>query len=105
MYPHRLAQRCTFRITIALIICITLLPIPSVSLLVSGATQGESAAPARKGKPRPGKPEGTFPNLDEIQDESRVQRDAPPPIPSTIRSQKNVGKPWDGRRVGDPEPQ
>jgi YD repeat-containing protein len=46
-----------------------------------------------------------LPNLDEVRDESRLEREAPPPIASTIRSQKNTGKPWDGRRVGDPWPQ
>ena len=36
--------------------------------------------------------------------QSQVEREAPPPIPSTIRSPRNAGKPWDGRRVGDPAP-
>ena len=31
-----------------------------------------------------------------------MEREAPPPIPSTVRAKRNEGKPWDGRRVGDP---
>ena len=90
------------RVAVALTICAALLPLPSLAALVSEAAQGHGEAEERKGKPRPGKPEGTLPNLDDIRNESQIERDAPPPIPSTIRSKKNEGKPWDGRRVGDP---
>src|SRR5215212_3335645 len=98
----RVAQRSTLRIAIALTICTALLSISSGSLLVTGAAPGQRETPGLKGTVRHGKPEGTLPNLDEIRDESRLEREAPAPIPSTIRSQKNSGKPWDGRRVGDP---
>ena len=99
---RRVAQRLTLRPAIALTICIALLPIPSISLLVSGATQG--LREERKGKPKPGKPEGVFPDVEEAERQSQIVPEAPPPIPSTIRSKRNEGKPWDGRRVGDPEP-
>ena len=99
---RRVAQRLTLRTAIALTICIALLPIPSVSLLISGAAQGQREE--RKGKPKPGKPEGVWPDLEEVKQQKQIEHEAPPPIPSTIRSERNDGKPWDGRRVGDPEP-
>ena len=98
----RVAQRLTLRTAIALTICIALLPIPSVSLLITGAAQGQREE--RKGKPKPGKPEGVWPDLEEVKQQKQIEHEVPPPIPSTIRSPRNDGKPWDGRRVGDPEP-
>jgi len=56
-----------------------------------------SKALGPKGKPRPGKPEGVLPDLETIKKESGKEREAPPPIPSTIRSQKNPLQPWNGR--------
>ena len=101
MYSH-VTLRCAFRITLVLLICAALLPVPYDSLLRSVIGQGRSAT--RTPPPRPGKPEGTFPDLNGVKSESQLEREAPPPIPSTIRSPKNSGKPWDGRRVGDPFP-
>ncbi|HSE22098.1 MAG TPA: hypothetical protein VLB68_10580 [Pyrinomonadaceae bacterium] len=97
---RRVAHRLTLRTAIAFTICLALLPIPSVSLLISGAAQGQREE--RKGKPKPGKPEGVWPDLEEVKREKQIEHEAPPPIPSTIRSPRNDGKPWDGRRVGDP---
>ena len=62
----RAAQRLTLRTAIALTICIALLPAPGLSLLISGAAQASNQAEARKGKPRPGKPEGVWPDLEAI---------------------------------------
>ncbi|MCA1577176.1 MAG: hypothetical protein LC794_07420 [Acidobacteria bacterium] len=71
------------------------------------AARGQSLE-QRAGKPRPGKPEGSWPNLDEVQREGDPargrdggQRTGPPPIPSTLRSPKVPLQPWNGRRVGD----
>jgi hypothetical protein len=100
----RVAQRLTRRIAIALIICITLLPTPHSWWLATNAAQGRAEAPEEKAKPKPGKPEVMLPDLDQIRKEKQPERAAPPPIPSTIRSKRNTGKPWDGRRVGDPWP-
>lgn len=97
----RIPLRSSLRIILVLLIGIALLPAPCVSLLVNAMGQGRGP---RTTPPRPGKPEGLFPNLDDMKDESRLEREPPPPIPSTIRSHRNSGKPWDGRRVGDPEP-
>src|SRR5215213_1613431 len=97
----RLSLHSSLRIAIALLIGVALLPVPWVSMLVSVMSQGHNQ---RSAPPRPGKPEGTFPNLDDVQNESLIEREPPVSMPSTIRSQRNSGKPWDGRRVGDPEP-
>ena len=98
----RVAERSAFRITLVLLVCAALLPVPYNSLLRSVIGQGRSAT--RTPPPRPGKPEGTFPDLDTVKSESQLEREPLPPIPSTIRAPKNSGKPWDGRRVGDPFP-
>ncbi len=91
----------TFRSCLSLIICTSLLVIPDGLLRLSNAAQGHSED--RKGRPKPGKPEGEWPNLEEVK-HAGFEREAPPPIPSTIRSKRNGGKPWDGRRVGDTDP-
>src|SRR5215212_1873774 len=97
----RLSLHSSLRIAIALLIGVALLPVPWVSMLVSVMSQGHNQ---RSAPPRQGKPEGTFPNLEDVQNESLIEREPPAPIPSILRSQRNSGKPWDGRRVGDPEP-
>jgi YD repeat-containing protein len=96
---RRVAKCFKLRTAITLTICIALLPTPGPSLLISGEAQAPNQGEERKGRPRPGKPEGVWPNLDEP---SPVEHEAPVPIPSTIHSRRNSGKPWDGRRVGDP---
>src|SRR5437867_3132334 len=106
MYP-RVARRCSsVRISLALLIAITLLLIPNAPFLIHGEAwvqrQGQDR---RDGHPKPGKPEATLPNLDTVRNETPVERELPMPIPSTIRSKKNPQKPWDGRRVGDPLPE
>jgi hypothetical protein len=101
---HRVAPHLTRRIAIALILCTALLPTPQFRLLASEAAQGRPEAPEEKAKPKPDKPDGLWPNLEDARKERQPDRQAPPPIPSTIRSKRNTGKPWDGRRVGDPWP-
>src|SRR5215203_5911507 len=78
------ARHFTFRISLALLLCSALLLMPQVSFVVSEAPQGQRGAPP----PRRGKPEGTFPNLDAVRSESRIDRQPPEPIPSTMRSPK-----------------
>lgn len=91
----------TQRSVLVLTICAALLlPTPSVSLLSVDAAQSEG----RRARPRHAQPEGVLPDLEELKTESQIEREAPAPIPSTIPSRKNSGKPWDGRRVGDPSP-
>jgi hypothetical protein len=105
MYSH-VTLRSAFKIILApLLICAVLLPVPYSSLLRSVIAQGQGRGASRVPPPRPGKPEGTFPDLDTVKSEPQLEREALPPIPSTIRSPKNSGKSWDGRRVGDPIPQ
>ena len=102
---RRVALRSSLRITLVLFIGVALLPAPCVSLLVSAMGQGQGQGRGPKmPPPRPGKPEGSLPDLDDVKNESSIEREPPAPIPSTIRSHRNSGKPWDGRRVGDREP-
>ncbi|HSL55116.1 MAG TPA: DUF4214 domain-containing protein, partial [Pyrinomonadaceae bacterium] len=100
---RRVALRSLLRIALVLFIAAALLPVPCLSIIVSALGQGQNQGRGpRTAPPRPGKPEGTFPDLDEVKNESSIEREPPAPVPSTIRSQRNSGKPWDGRRVGDP---
>src|SRR5215216_6241585 len=100
---RRAVQRFSLRTAIAVTICIALLPLPGISTLVSGAAQGQSQGGSKKGKPQPGKPEGMLPDLEEVKNESQLEREPAPPVPSTIRSPKNPLQPWNGKRVGDPD--
>ena len=90
----------TLRTILSFSICASLLLLPNVPLVTSEASQGSSST--RTARPRWNRPEGIFPNLDDIKSESHVRHEPPAPIPSTIRARKNEGKPWDGRRVGEP---
>jgi YD repeat-containing protein len=101
MYPHVVARRSSLRLFLALLICFALLPLTELSFLVRGRAQGQSQ---RVGHPRRGKPEGELPNLEDVKNESTTEREPPAAIPSTIRSPKLSLEPWNGRRVGDPEP-
>jgi hypothetical protein len=102
----RVALHSLLRFALVLFIGVALLPVPCVSIIVNALAQGQSQDHRQTNgpPPRPGKPEGTFPNLEDVQNESLIEREPPAPIPSTVRTQRNSGKPWDGRRVGDPEP-
>lgn len=95
---HSCAFPSFLRITIGLTICISLLfSNPWLRL------QAQNHSSKREGKPKPGKPEGAFPDLEEVQRESNVEREPASPIHSTIRSPRNPLNPWNGRRVGDPD--
>ncbi len=83
---------------IAVLICLSLL----FSNPWFWVVQGQGQRSKREGRPRPGKPEGVFPDLEEVQRERNVERQPAPPIHSTTRSPKNPLNPWNGRRVGDP---
>jgi hypothetical protein len=100
MFP-RLSQRSSFRILIALTLSISLLLMP---LIFSAAGEAARGQEPRTGKPRQEKPEGELPDLEQVQGESRLEREVLPPIPSTTRSPKVPLEPWNGRRVGDTEP-
>src|SRR5690349_22192506 len=102
MYFRAVARRSSSRRLLVLMICVALLPLADLSLLVRSEAQGQS--PGRGARPRPGKPEGDLPDLEEVKSESFIEREPPAAIPSTMRSPKLSLKPWDGRRVGDPEP-
>jgi Domain of unknown function (DUF4214) len=97
-YSH-IAQKFSFRVILVSILCITLL-FSSVPFSTSEASPHQSDK--RAARPRPGKPEGVFPDLDEVKNESEIRREPEMPVPSTIRSPKNSIEPWNGKRVGDP---
>ena len=96
---YQIAQNFTLRLILSFTICASLLLLPGVSLL-SEASQGQGAA--GNARPGPKKPEGVLPDLEDVKNDSKLVREAPAPIPSTVRARRNEGKPWDGRRVGDP---
>jgi hypothetical protein len=95
----RMALQATRRLVIALTICAAVIGSTNVSLFVSEA---QNAGQNRHGKPRPGKPEGSLPDLNDVQNESHVEREPAAPIPSTMRSPKVPLNPWSGKRLGDP---
>ncbi len=97
---NQIAQSFSLRIILSFTLSVSLLLLPSVSIVSSDAAQESSAA--RKGRPRWTRPDGAFPDLEDVKRESSVRREPAMPIPSTKRSKKNEGKPWDGRRVGEP---
>ena len=99
MFRFLMAQNFLFRVTLVSVVCAALL-FPNIPLFTSEAAppQGGGRAP----RPRPGKPEGAWPDLADIQNDSNITREPTSPIPSTMRSPKNPLRPWNGRRVGDP---
>jgi photosystem II stability/assembly factor-like uncharacterized protein len=94
---YQIAQNFTVRTALSFTVCASLLLLPSVSLLSEASSQ--AVRNVHSGRKRP---EGTLPDLEDVKKESRLEREALPPIPSTVRAKRNEGKPWDGRRVGDP---
>src|SRR6185369_16581862 len=90
---------------LVLIIGLALVPVPFVSVLRSAMAQSRGKSGEHMPAPHPGKPEGILPDLDEVQQESGLEREPPAPIPSTVRSSKNPLQPWNGQRVGDPIPE
>src|ERR1700752_3666261 len=101
MFPH-LSHWSTLRTVLASLITACLLA-STVVWSASVGAQGQSQE--RRGKPRREKPEGTLPDLEDVRRESYEEREAPVAIPSTMRSPKVPVEPWNGRRVGDREPQ
>ncbi len=89
------------RLTVGLSLCISLLFSHTSFWKGSLVTQGQKQK--REGHPKPGKPDGVFPDLEDVQREADVEREPAPPIHSTVRSPKNPLNPWNGRRVGDPD--
>jgi hypothetical protein len=97
MFP-RFTRHSSLRIAFIFLICLSL-TFTNVSWLKSHA---HGSGDNRNTLPRHKKPEGMLPDLEEVKHESSVEREALPPLPSTVRARRNEGKPWDGRRVGDP---
>jgi hypothetical protein len=98
MFPHP-EQRSSFRILVAITLSVSLL----LPVVFWSASEAAPVQESRAGSPRQEKPEGELPDLEEVQRESLQGREAPAPIPSTVRSPKVPLEPWNGRRVGDPE--
>ena len=101
MHTSVVARRSALRIVVALILCVLLLLVQNVSFVINTVSaQGQNSK--REGRPTPGKPEASLPDMEDVQNESHLERQPAPPIPSTIRSPKVPLQPWNGRRVGDP---
>ena len=81
MRPRR-SLHSSLRIALASFVALALLPSSYVSIIVSALAQGQSQGHSRGNgpPPRPGKPEGAFPNVEEIQSESLIEREPPPPL-------------------------
>ena len=77
MFPH-LVQRSSFRILIAITLSFSLLLLPVFFGPGSEAAPGQGV---RAGKPRREKPEGELPDLEEVQRESLLEREAPGTVP------------------------
>lgn len=101
MHSH-VALRSFYRIAIALSVCAALQPISELSLLITGNAQTPGQGETHAARPKRGRPEGTWTNLDDLKNESQIEREPPAPIHSTMRSAKVPLQPWNGRRVGDP---
>ncbi len=97
MFP-RVTRYSSLRIAFVFLICLSL-TFSNLYWLKSSA-QGQGAA--HSARPQHRKPEGSLPDLEAVKSEANVEREAPAPIPSTMRAKRNEGRPWDGRRVGDP---
>jgi YD repeat-containing protein len=104
MYSPSVTLRTPLTIALVFLISFALIPVPWLSLFTRVTAQSLGKSSERTARPSPGKPEGVLPDLEEVQRESRLERDSPAPVPSTIRSSKNPQQPWNGRRVGDPLP-
>jgi len=94
----------TLRTVLVIMIAASLLLVSTVAWSVDVGARGQSQK-RHEGKPRREKPEGELPDLEEVERESQIEREAPAAIPSTLRSPKVPLEPWNGRRVGDPEAQ
>ncbi len=101
MFASAVDQRSSIRFALASTICIALLLMGSVSPLVKVTAQGQGGRGIQR--PQPGKPEGTWPDLEVVKRESQIRREPLPPIPSTVRSPKMPLEPWNGHTVGDPD--
>src|ERR1700752_3181798 len=101
MHLLTIAQRCPIRLALVLIICFALL-LTSAPLLRTEAAPGRGQVTSDAATRRLAKPEGALPDLEQVKNESRLEREPLPPIPSTVRSPKVSLQPWNQRRVGDP---
>jgi hypothetical protein len=82
-------RMCTLLITIASV-CGLFLP-PGLRM------RAQRNVTARMGNPRPGAPEGDFPNLDEVKRRPAETPRVRPELPSSIRSKRNPIEPWNKR--------
>jgi YD repeat-containing protein len=107
-YCRTLISKPFARILLAFSVVISLLLLPNAPFMVHGRAwnmrQERSETARRTGQPKPGKPEGTFPDLIESRKGHQVERELPAAVPSTIRSRKNPEQPWNGKRFGEVGP-
>jgi hypothetical protein len=91
MFRSLISQNFLLRITLVSTVCIALL-LASVPALTSEAVSFQGAE--RVARPRPGKPEGALPDLEDVNKDSNTRREPAPPIPSTMRSPKTPLQPF-----------
>lgn len=102
MYVRTPSRSSLYRV-LGFVICVSLLCGPNALWWFPDTTVwAQNPNSRREGRPRLGKPEGSLPNLEDVQAESQIEREPAMPVPSTIRSPKNPLEPWNGKRVGDP---
>jgi YD repeat-containing protein len=99
MFRSLIAPNFLLRVTLVSALCSALLLSPNV--VVSGSKAALIQTAGSIALPQPGKPEGVFPRLAAVKNESNIVRAPAPPIPSVIRSPKSPLRPWNGLRVGD----
>src|SRR5262249_55467700 len=94
----RVTRHSSLRIAFVFLVCFSL----AFSNIFWFKSRAQGQGESRSARPRHRKPESTLPDLYAVKHESNVDRETPPPIPSSVRAKRNEGRPWDGRRVGDP---
>ena len=99
-YPSSFAK------SLAVLVCFSLLTVPVLPFDRRGNNDGSTMTQVQSpgAIPRPGAPEGTFPNIDEVKVRPPARPRAPLNIPSTLRAKRKPLVSRNGRRVGDPFP-
>jgi hypothetical protein len=107
-----LLSRRPLRHFLSFVLCSLLLatPLTPASALKMNTTREQSGKQIGRGKKvkaepaQPGAPSASVPDLDDARERPSLAPQAPPPIPSTLRSHRKPQESRHGRRVGGPLP-